>query len=382
MRKEIWVATAFLIALVAVAVLSCQKKEPKPVEKGEPIKIGAILPLTGDAAQWGIPPKNGIELAIEEVNENGGIHGRNLAAIIEDSEALPAKGVSAFNKLLAQGVDVVIGAVASSVTLSIAPIAEQKHVILISPASTNPTIADAGDFIFRVVPSDAYRGMVFAEYVFREEGITKVAGLYINNDAGVGNTESFRSRFLELGGEFLIAEAYPQGATDVRTQLTKLKQVDAEAIMIVSYPADTVVVMRQVKELGITLPLFFQTEAVEDPTVLREAGLAAEGAVYILPASASGDIPEKFAENYEKKFGMAPELFGAEGYDAMKLIAAAMQSLPPSKITSDGIRDYLYTVKDYSGASGIISFDSKGEVFKPMAIKRVVNGKPQVIKEM
>jgi branched-chain amino acid transport system substrate-binding protein len=343
------------------------------------ITIGAVLPLTGDAAQWGIPPRNGAQLAIDEVNQANVTNGPVLALSVEDDRCQPTDGVSAFNKLMATAAPpIVLGAVCSSVTLAIAPLAERRAVVLISPASTSPKLTNAGDFVFRVVPSDDLRGKIFAEYVFRDRGLRKVAILYVNNEGGVGNRNSFNDRFTELGGSVSLEEVYAQGSTDIRTQITKIKASDASAVIVVSYPQDTVLVMQQARELRLDKPLFFQTEAVEDPNVLREAGDAANGAVYILPAPPIGPSADTFVKAYVSKFGKKPELFAAEAYDIVKLVAKAASSTQ-GPVTGSSIQQYLYSLKNYSGASGTITIDEHGDVIKPFAIKVIKNAEPTTL---
>jgi branched-chain amino acid transport system substrate-binding protein len=348
------------------------------VALSEPIKVGLIGPLTGDAAQWGVPPLQGVQLAVEEINAHGGVLGRPLKLVSEDSQCDARVAVSAFNKLVSSSIKTVIGAVCSSETLSVAPIAENNKVLLVSPASTNPNITNAGDFIFRVVPSDSLRGKIFADYLFTDRGIKDVAFLYINNDSGVGNRDSFETRFKELGGRVVTEESYPQDANEMRSQITKIKKSGTSAVVVVSFPKDTVLVMQEAKELALGIPLYFQTEAVEDSSVLREAGDTAEGTVYILPAAAEGQVPAEFSASYENKFGQKPEIFAAEAYDIVYLIKDALVANKGNMNTS-ALRDYLYKVRNYPGASGEIMFDTNGDVLKPMAIKRIENGTPHTI---
>jgi branched-chain amino acid transport system substrate-binding protein len=346
----------------------------------EPLTIGAVLPLTGEAAHWGIPPRNAAELAIDEINAAGGIGGRKLKFMAEDDRCQPADGVSAFNKIMATAnPPVIVGAVCSSVTLAIAALAESRKTVLISPASTSPKLTDAGDFIFRVVPSGSLRGKVFAEYLYNERGLRKLAVLYINNEGGIGGSSSFKAQFTQLGGAVVAEESYAQGATDVRAQLTKIKAANADGVMVGSYPPDTVLVLRQAHELQLQQPLFFTTEAVQNPEVLREAGDAANGAVYILAAPASGEAPEAFTQAYEAKFGKKPELFAAEGYDIVRLVGQAIAADKDKPVSGSSIRDFLYQVRNYKGASGAITFDKNGDVIKPYAIMTIEAGSPRAV---
>lgn len=379
--KKRMLATVVVTVVVAVALVWLLAGRGE--ERAGVTPLGAILPLTGDSAQWGIPARNGAQLAVDEINSAGGVGGSLLELSIEDTTCIARDGISAFNKILATKQPIaVIGAVCSSVTLAVAPVAEDDGVVFISPASTNPDITEAGDYVFRVIPSDALRGQVFAEYLFETLGYRRVAILYVNNEGGVGNRDAFCRHFVSLGGEEPPEETYPEDAIDVRSQLTRIQGLDGiEALVVVSYPRDTIMVLRQIRELGIEHPLFFQTEAVEDANVLREAAGTAEGVTYILAATPAGDPHEAFKEAYRRRHGSDPELYAAESYDIVQLIGQYLQGLPEaSEVTSAGLRDFLYNVTLYEGASGTISFDENGDVIKPMAIKKIEDGVPTVVK--
>jgi len=365
-----------IVIIAVIVILVFVFGTGKPIEGV--VKIGVLAPLTGEASQWGIPPKEGVELSLELIKNR--VDNKRVEVIYENTQCDPTKGVSAVQKLInIDKVDAIIGAVCSSVTLAIAPIVEKNEVPLISPASTNPKISDVGDYIFRIVPSDALRGEVFADYIKNDVGLNKVAILYINNEGGVGNKDSFKKRFEELGGKIVIIESYAQGTKDVKTQLMKIKNQDIQAIVIVSYPADSVIILKQAQELGLSLPLYFQTEALEDPFVLEAAGESANGVTYILQADPLGKEVEKFENMFEEKFNRAPALYAAEGFDAFNLIIKAIKDCKTEADLSFCIKDELYTVKNYQGASGTITFDEKGDVLKPMAIKIIENGKKKVL---
>ena len=367
---------------VVYAVSACVALCCDPISaagESDPMTIGLVLPLTGEAAHWGIPPRNGAELAAAEINNHGGVARRKLALMVEDDRCNPADGIAAFEKIMAAtNTPAILGAVCSSVTLAIAPHAESRKAVLISPASTSPRLTGAGEFIYRVIPSGSLRGKVFAEYVYRDRGLRKVAVLYINNEGGIGGSSSFKQRFLELGGTVALEEAYPQGRLDLRAELAKLKAADPEGVLFGSYPPDTVAILKQARELQFDKPLFFTTEAAQNPDVLREAGDAANGAVYILAAAPVGEAPDRFRQAYTAKFGHAPELFAAEGYDIVRLLADAIagEKTPPSGVS---IRDFLRQVRNYAGASGTITFDENGDVTKPYAIRVIEAGSPKTL---
>jgi branched-chain amino acid transport system substrate-binding protein len=372
------ICLAELTAMLSACAVLFWNASPAISQSGA-MTIGAILPLTGDAAHWGIPPRDGAELAVEEINNAGGVSGRKLALAIENDRCQPAEGVAAFNRLMAANLHAILGAVCSGVTLAIAPQAEAQKVVLISPASTSPKVTDAGDFIFRVIPSGSLRGKIFAEYVFNDRGLRKLAVLYINNEGGIGGATAFKSRFTQLGGMIVFEEGYPPGTTDLRAQLAKIKASNADGILVGSYPPDTVVVLKQARELMLRLPMFLTTEAVQNPDVLRDTGDAANGAVYILAAPPTGASSEKFSNAFEARFKRPPELFAAEGYDIVRLVRDAVVATKGAPFGGPALRDYLYGVRDYPGASGIITFDKNGDVVKPYAIKTIDGGKPVTI---
>jgi len=369
---NVFAIAVLAVSALAVSLTSCDRS-------GNNLIIGAILPLSGGSAQWGIPPHNAAMMAVDEVNAKGGIKGQKIRLDTEDSMCEPATGVAAIQKILAGPKPIgIMGAICSSVTLAIAPIAEQNKVVLISPATTSPLLTHAGDYIFRVIPSDALRGQVFAQYVY-SRGYRRVSCLYINNEGGLGNEQTFAQDFQKLGGKIISVDAYPQGTQDVRSQLTKIKAAKPDAVLVVSYPDDTPIVLRQAAQLTLNLPLFFQTEALDDPAVLERASSAANGVTYILPAKATGPVPDAFAAAYRVRFGKAPELYAAEGYDVIMLIANILNAAPA--ITSDALKEGLYHTKNYAGASGTITFDENGDVIKPMAIKQIKDGKPMVVSQ-
>ena len=220
-------------------------------------------------------------MAVEEINHAGGIGGRSLALVVEDDRCSPADGVSAFNTIMASAKSpvAVLGAVCSGVTLALAPLAEFRKVVLISPASTSPKLTGAGDFIFRVVPSGSVRGQVFAEYLYRDRGLRKLAVLYINNEGGIGGSSAFKARFTQLGGTVASELPYAQGTTDLRAQLNEIKTANTEGspdwVLSSGYGCGAAASPRNSFATAAT---FYDRGSPRNPEVLRQAGDAAEGA--------------------------------------------------------------------------------------------------------
>jgi branched-chain amino acid transport system substrate-binding protein len=187
---------SYIIILSLVILSGCVKKEENE------IRIGAILPLTGDAAEWGSNTKNGIDLAVDNINSGGGINGRKIKILYEDTQGMPQNGVAAIQKLInVEKLPTVIDDSMSSVTLAMAPIAENNKVVLLSVGATAPKISEAGKYIFRIWNSDDLEGKVSARFVYDDLKLKNAAILYINNDYGTGLDSVFKKAFEELGGK-------------------------------------------------------------------------------------------------------------------------------------------------------------------------------------
>jgi branched-chain amino acid transport system substrate-binding protein len=356
-----------VLALAILLVVTQTKKEPNE------IKIGAVLPLTGDGAKYGIGAKEGIDLALDEINSKGGLFGKKVVVIYDDSRLNPADGVAAITKMIdTQKINIIIGDIGSSVTLAMAPIAKQKKAILLSPASSSPKITGIG--IFRIWPSDTIEGKIMAEFSKNEMHFNKMAVLYINNDYGVGLKTIFEKTFSDLKGLIILSEAYEQGGTDFRTILTKVKKEKPDAIYFAGYYSEIAVLIRQAKELGIKSK-FFSCVGVYEPQFIDLSKGAAEGLIFSAPAydpKSNNPATVSFVQNFMKKYNREPGIFQAHGYDSLKIIAEAIKKA--GGVGSDSIRKALFDIKNYEGATGIMSFDINGDVEKGSRILEVKNG--------
>jgi branched-chain amino acid transport system substrate-binding protein len=348
----------------------------KPAD--ETIGIGVAAPLTGEVASYGEKVKRASVLAEEEMNAAGGINGKKLRLILEDSRCDPATGVSVMKKLVdIDKVPVVLGETCSSVTLAMAPIAEKNKVVLLTPISSNYKITDAGDYVFRLAPSDALQGRLVAKWI-KELGYTKAAVIFVNNDYGVGLKDGFTKNFEELGGKVVLAEGFQQGARDFRAQLAKIKNAKVEVIFAPAYPEEAGQLLKQRKELNVAIPLI-GTDPYHDPKIFDLAGDAANGVMFADVAGGSGPGWDAFVKAYKAKYGIEPDIVAAEAYDSVKVVAQVMSQagFEPNKI-----KEGLYTLKGYMGATGAIEFDKNGDnIMKSFQKFRIEHKKYQEIKE-
>jgi len=368
MNRKAWIG--IVIALVALVVVAGLVYWPKPHADG--VRIGVALPLTGDAAVYGKALKNGIELALEEHRQSGGFP---VTLVYEDDQYSPKMAVSAIQKLIqVDKVPVIIGGAGSTTAEPVIPICDKNKVVLLSPCATAPSLSGASPYFFRLWPSDNYDGTVMADTAYGKLGIRKVAILYVNASYGLGITKVFSERFESLGGKVGITEAYAQGATDFRAQLTKIKSNGAEWVFVPGYVKELTNVLKQTVELGLKVK-FLGVNSMHDPKLLEVAGKAAEGAVFSVPTyDAASDDPtiQRFAAAYKTKYGSEPDAFAATGYDAMRVIIEAIRS--GGGHGSDDILKGMHSVKAFVGPSGTITFDDNGDVQKPLRLMTVRDG--------
>jgi branched-chain amino acid transport system substrate-binding protein len=326
-------------------------------------------------ASYGSNAKDGIELAAKELNDSSSkTGGTAIRLVVEDSKGEPQQAVSALQKLVTvDRVSCVIGDVASSATLAMAPIANRNKVVLLSPAASAPAITTAGEFVFRDWPSDAFEASVMAGYM-KEKPYRKIAVLFVNNDYGQAMLHSFTSLITSFGGSIVATESFQDNSTDLRAQITKLAAVHPEVVYLISYPKDTIVFLRQYTELGVHIPLV-STSSFQDPRILESEGATAEGVVFTSPIPPAKEDPvvAGFRASYVKMFGKDPGLVADYGYDALKLLAEAARI--SGGIDGEHLRSGLEKIKDFHGASGLINFDRNGDVLKAAGLKTVKDGK-------
>jgi branched-chain amino acid transport system substrate-binding protein len=325
------------------------------------IKIGFMGPLSGNEASYGESIKRGVDLAVKEMGLT------NVEVIYEDSQCKPNEAVNAINKLInIDKVVAIIGEVCSGATLAAAPIAESNKVVMISPASTAPKITEAGDYIFRVVPSDALQG-AFGAKLLKDKGYKKLAILYGNEEYGVGFEKVLRENFEKLGGKVVASESFERGTTDLRTQITKIKASKPDALYIISNaPESSVAALRQLKELKVQATIF-GSEGLKSDDIIKNAKEAAEGLIVSSVTAGNDEFIKKHIAEYNKE----PGPFAAFGYDAFKAIALAIEN---GAKTSEDIKNALYQLK-FDGATGVIDFDDNGDVGGNYDVFIVKNGK-------
>jgi len=353
-----------LLLVILLILAACSSQE---------VKIGVLYPISGAAASWGEPALSGVQLAVSEINAKGGINGKTITLIVEDSQCEPSGGVSAINKLIhVDQVNYIIGDICSAVVVPTAPIAEQNKVIMIAQGSS-PDITSLGDYIFRNWPSDAYQGAVMAKYSYKDLNLRTVAILNVNNPYGNGLADAFESNFEGFDGKVLLHERFEQGSKDFRTALQKIKKLYPEALYIVGQTEDPLITL-QTKELGLQVQLL-GGDNFGTPDAIEAAKGSFEGAIFSYPAfDEKTSVVQEFKQNFEDFHGREAELLlvAAHGYDAMNILARAMDGIEYAR--TDLVKDKIYKIQNYPGVSGITSFDSNGDVVKKYSVNKIVDG--------
>lgn len=352
MKSQLIIGFVIMLFLVACA----------PVEEAatQKVKVGVLITLTGGQANYGEGLRKGTDLALKEVN--------NLDIIYEDEQSDAKAAVSAFNKLTdVDGVKIVIGPVLSGSVLAVAPLAEPKHVVVVSPTATAAKISDAGDYTFRIRETATGHGRKMAEYAI-SKGWTKGSVLNVNAEAGLSYASAFKERFKELGGAIVVEEMYEKDAQDMRTQAAKITAAKPEFVYFPGFAKDIGMSMKQLREVGYS-GKFITTPAMEDKAFFTAAGTAGEGAVYSSAFDPESPQSIDIVQKYEQMYGTEGfSWFVANAYDSIKLISKIVEQCGDN---SDCVKQQLYATKDYVGASGTFSFDSKGDVTRSLILMQV-----------
>lgn len=364
------VSLVIFLAVVIVFPLSCSKKQPEYKE----IKIGAILPLTGDGALYGQMARKAIELAVEEINAKKGTGGKRFSVIYEDSQLKPNLAVNAATKLITvDKVLAIIGPMASNEFIPVIPIMQKYKVPVISPSATSHEITELGSYKFRTIVSDIYDGTAMAKFAFDKMGFRKATVFYVDEAGPRGVSIAFIEEFKRLGGQIVAQEKGDRDGSDFRTQITKIKDANPDAVYFAGYAKETVVFLRQAKELGLDRALMTH-QLIDDPDVIKRAGETAEGVFFTTPKltpETGGVAVKDFFSKFKGKYGELPQNFAPNAYDAMMLIAQAVEKYGA---ISEGINKGLLNIKDYYGASGEITIDENGDVVQYMTIMTIKNG--------
>ena len=342
------------------------------------IPIGMYGSLTGDGASFGQSSREGTELAVEEINNAGGVlGGRKFRLLVEDDQSRPEEASNAVTKLVTQDrVVAVLGEVASRRSLAAAPVSQKYQVPMISPSSTNERVTEVGDYIFRVCFIDPFQGEVLAKFAYNDLKARRVAILKdIQQDYSVGLTDSISKNFTALGGQVLDPVSYSTGDADFKAVLTQVRSQKPDAIFATGYYPEAAIIVRQARELGMTMPLLGGDGWVGD--ALRNGREALNNT--FISNHYSGDNPDPVVQNFVKayraKFNREPDAIAALAYDSVKVLADALTRANSTE--GPKLRDAL-AMTDVVGVTGRLKINEKRNVDKPAVIQEVTYAEGEV----
>ncbi|MFO8163283.1 MAG: ABC transporter substrate-binding protein [Thermodesulfobacteriota bacterium] len=355
MRKLVLsMAGVFFLAALLIAGM------PFSSEAAEPVIIGSICPLTGTNAVQGLDMKQGEGLALDEINAAGGIYGRPLKIIWEDTESSPKGGMDAVHKLVEiNKVPLIIGAYSSGISLPTGQWTNSKKVIQISEASTSPKLREIGPYFFNVMGLDEVMGTKLAEFAF-ESGAETFASIVVNNPFGIGIEIWTKKAVDKAGKTWLEAVRYNEKKADYRAELERLFAKKPDVVFFTAYGTESKLLLKQAFEMGLKPSKGWYADYMTmwSNEVIPET---AEGIKGLVMGSTSGSRFEDYQAAYKKKYGEKAKqtAFGMYAYDAAWIAALAL-SMTGSTDT-DKIANALYPVsKIYNGVSGDKSFDKDG----------------------
>jgi len=357
-----------LLFLGVVVLTGCGKNE------AEVIRFGVLGPFSGEGATYGEAMRRGIDIAVDELRSENIVSDRKIEVISYDTKLSASEAISGFKMLENRGVQVVFGAAASSVSLALAPIANQSEIPLISSISTADDLTEAGPFFFRNVPRNSNQAMQAAAFLRETLSIERAAVIFENNDYGLNMRDVFITTFEESGGTILMSDSYNSGAVDFKSLLAKAKSLNPQALFLPGTYNEIGFLLKQAKEMDIT-SVFMSGDGAYSPVLLETAGSAAEGFLCTMMGlqNTASENYVNLQRRYYDKYNTDLDVYSVYSYDAVMIVAKAIQALDGEEVTAAGLGRTLSGVRHH-GVAGYYQFDGNNDVNVPFEIYHVIEG--------
>ena len=382
-----WLVGLLIVGLVSILGCQAQDRSTGQTQRApRELKVAVAAPFTGNAAAFGEMIRRGAELRAKEINDAGGINGMKFTLVFEDDAGKDAEA-SLVAERLASNLQIlaVVGHFNSSCSLAGKPIYQRAGIVELSPGSTNVTVCEGSDWTFRNLYRDDFQGKFIAQYIDKIlTDLQSVAVFFDNDDYGRGLRNAFVDEAEKIGLNLVASEAYDRDNTDFKAQLTSIKAKNPDAVFISGLYTEAGLIAKQARESGIEAQ-FFGADGVDSPDFLTIAGKAAEGTYLTTPFTfgAAGEDALQMAANFEEMHGVAPDTWAALTYDAVGMIADALEKTYNAEAAvadnRKAIRDHLASLdtpeEGYKGVTGLTYFDINGDtVNKPAYVKIVKDG--------
>lgn len=380
MHKKI--ALTVLTFLASIALAACSKSPDVTANAtgttiGDTIKVGVNLELTGTVAAYGNAENNGVKLAVQEINKAGGVDGKKIELITKDNKSENTEASTAATNLAIQSqVNAMIGPATSGAVAAASLNAQKTGVPLLTPSGTQDdltldTVDGVKKYVFRTTFQDSFQGQVLAQYAYSNLNAKKVVLYYDNSsDYAKGIAEEFKKKYQ---GDIVTTATFASGDKDFQSALTKIKNLDYDAIVMPGYYTETGIITKQARDMGISVPIL-GPDGFNDDSFGDLAGKAnTNGVYYVSGYSTKTALSAKatdFIKAYKAKYGSEPNMFAALAYDSVYMIAKAAEGAK----TSIDIADNLASLKDFDGVTGTMTIDKKHNPIKTALMVAIKDG--------
>jgi branched-chain amino acid transport system substrate-binding protein len=376
MKRQLLIALSVL--LVTALFIGCTGPG---AGSDDEIRIGVNYELSGGVATYGQSSVDGIELAIKQVNEAGGIDGKKITLIKYDNKSEPQEATTLANKLIEQDkVVAILGPATSGSFMSQIPVAEKSKVPVASGSATadEVTVDESGvkEYAFRICFNDSYQGTGMATYALNNLSKTKAVIIMDNSsDYGKGLAENFEKTFTEGGGTIVAKESFVKGDTDFNAILTSIRSEDFDVIFLPGYYEEAGLIIKQARDLGIDVPIL-GADGFDSPDLVKLAGEDALNDIYFSNHYSSLDedpLVVQFIEDFNEEYGREPDAFNALGYDLAMFVVDGLKRA--GKVDREALKDALASTEDFAGVTGSFSIDENHNPVKAIVVINLKDGK-------
>lgn len=371
-------AAAAAAAVLAGAFAGCggQKSGSGDAKGQQTVKFGFVTAYTGPGAAYGTAMKEGVDLAVEEINKDPNTK-MKIDLKTYDTKLVKAEAINAFKKCIEQDKVLAIeGPMTSGEMFAAGPIAQQSKIVAFGTGTTAPGITDIGDYIFRNAIPGKMAIPITVKKAQEKLGFKKVAILYSNNnDQMVGENKIYQELFKEMGIDVVATETFADKDTDFAAQLTKIQAANPDVIAVAGLYQEGALIVKKAREMGMNQPIL-ANNGFNSPAYIQQAGDAANGTLVATPwnAESKSEKAQAFRKAFVAKYGHEPDQFAAQAYDAMYVMHQAAEK---SGSTTDRkkFRDALAQIKDFEGATGKFQFDDHRDPKMDLSIMEAKDGK-------
>jgi branched-chain amino acid transport system substrate-binding protein len=347
--RRTWLRALKALPLIAaawgIAGLAAGTAAHAAAATGEPYLVGVSGPLTGQDGQYGTQWKRGFDLALDQINSQGGIKGRPLAYDFEDSRGDPGQAVSIAQKFVGDSrILLELGDLSSTTSMAASPIYQRGKLVQFGFTNSHPDFTKGGDYMWSTALSQAEEQPLLARYAAKDLGFKRIAVLYLNTDWGRTSKDIFAKAAAENGAQVVAAEGYQPNEKDFRATLVRVNEAKPDSIVLISYYADGAQIVRQARSSGLTQPIA-AVGSIYSPKFLELGGAAVNG-VYTESNFFPGDkrpAVQDFVQRYRAKYDADPDTFAARAYDAMILSAELLRRYG---VTRQAVHDGLSQIHD------------------------------------